>query len=394
MLPYYRSIDEGDSMVPGPVSHGETSAGTRLTIPIPALLGDDDDDPDLDSSSDNSDGEYGEDNGIDDTGIQQIINNLSDISDQSSISNDRASSSNDITRTSVFKLPQAAAALIQLERYTKSHVVSLQEVGDGDVDDDADDLVELQLIELESNPKAKAKMQKLYNKTRHLPVNVRSANRQIGKLKMEWITNFKSLKFMSELLFAAYKYVLTKDNSNQLFEKNALTKLVQSELEMLRLSVEPFNELNGNGNLVPLLEQYPKLTTLFMVGGKKKIVRASFFLLSQYIHLKENRPDVLKQLGLDCTKTNECSIEHFNSIIGRAAHGLDIDANSIRKMVVQCEKASIDYSIVNSLIPNRRGGVKKNVDSEIRKQVYKYNIYICIYVCMYVCMYVCIYVCM
>ena len=54
-------------------------------------------------------------------------------------------------------------------------------------------------------------MQKLYNKTRHLPVNVRSANRQIGKLKMEWITNFKSLKFMSELLFAAYKYVLTKE---------------------------------------------------------------------------------------------------------------------------------------------------------------------------------------
>ena len=241
-------------MVPGPVSHGETSAGTRLTIPIPALLGDDDDDPDLDSSSDNSDGEYGEDNGIDDTGIQQIINNLPDISDQNSISNDGASSSNDITRTSVFKLPQAAAALIQLERYTKSHVVSLQEVGDGDVDDDADDLVELQLIELESNPKAKAKMQKLYNKTRHLPVNVRSANRQIGKLKMEWITNFKSLEFMSELLFSAYKYVLTKDNSNQLFEKNALTKLVQSELEMLRLSVEPFNELNGNGNLVPLLE--------------------------------------------------------------------------------------------------------------------------------------------
>ncbi len=53
-------------------------------------------------------------------------------------------------------------------------------------------------------------------------------------------------------------------------------------------------------------------------GNKPKIVKAEIFLLSQVMHLKEFRPDLLRTIGLYCTGAcNEVFIEFRNAPIAR-----------------------------------------------------------------------------
>ena len=79
-----------------------------------------------------------------------------------------------------FDLPHAVAVLIRLERCTGLHNASLHQVTTDEEENDFENASELDMIQLESDPTLKAKMMKLYNKTKHLPVELRSANRQIA----------------------------------------------------------------------------------------------------------------------------------------------------------------------------------------------------------------------
>ena len=133
-------------------------------------LSTDDNDLDLDSIPECSDREDGEEDDTDYTWyreILQIMESLVESSGENNESYDANSTSSEIgasSRPCTFDLPKVVAAFIQLERCTGSNYASLQQVTTDDEDCDSEDMSELHLIELETDPVVKAKMKNLYNK--------------------------------------------------------------------------------------------------------------------------------------------------------------------------------------------------------------------------------------
>lgn len=161
------------------------------------------------------------------------------------------------------------------------------------------------------------------------------------RIRKSMVVNHCRLKYLMELLWAVFKAAEPDIVKEGLWEKNELTKMVQHYVKDIlgALCVQPFNDLNYEGNIAPFFESYPKQIILASVGGKWKIVRASMFMLAILLHLKKHRPDVLIQIALHPTMLNEVYIEHLNSIVKR--YCVYIKArffNDIRKCSILCKR--------------------------------------------------------
>jgi hypothetical protein len=155
----------------------------------------------------------------------------------------------------------------------------------------------------------------------------------MGEILQSIVTNYQRLKFNSELLFAVFEHAdneLRKTNA-VVWETNALTRLTHDNFDkQLRLGVEPFNKLNGDGFIQPLYEWLPTFLKLFLVGNKNKICKAGLYLLTQSIWAVENRPDVMAQLATMGPLLNEVLIEYHNATVSRRLALLRVEFQDIR----------------------------------------------------------------
>lgn len=177
-----------------------------------------------------------------------------------------------------------------------------------------------------------------------LPSCVLNFNCLAKEIKKSWVTNHQRLKYNQELLWAVVKYTEAKYGT-EFWNTNKLTEMIKYVIhEMLELCVEPFNLLNGHGDIKPLYESLPLFTKLICVGSKYKIVRACFFLLGQLIHLINNRPDIMHQIALMAPYTNEVIIEFQNSTLQRRLMYLEILFQNIRTESIQTTRARDMYN--------------------------------------------------
>lgn len=142
----------------------------------------------------------------------------------------------------------------------------------------------------------------------------------ILKLCKTMIVNKESMKYNSELLWAIVQDADSKQLLQQYYQKNSLCKMIHSLLHhQLRLCVEPMNAIHADGNITPLLTQFPMYARLFSFGCKPFITRAALFLIAQLIHLQKKRNDLAVQLGYICTSISDVNVEHANALIERYA---------------------------------------------------------------------------
>lgn len=146
-----------------------------------------------------------------------------------------------------------------------------------------------------------------------------------------WCVSYTKLKYMNEMLWETVKYTEEK-NGTSFWDANSLTKLVKRLChDQLKLCVEPFMKLNGDGDIRDLYESYPKFIRLICTGNKLKIVRACYFLLGQIIHWIEKRPDILQQIAILGPFTNEIFVvELHNSVIARRIGNIELSFQNIR----------------------------------------------------------------
>jgi len=180
-----------------------------------------------------------------------------------------------------------------------------------------------------------------------LPTAAVDYNKKRKEFLKEMITNHTRLKFNTELLWQVIKRADAiharipgcENFSATFWDANSFTKLLKSICEdQLKLVVEPFDKLNGDGNIRNLYEQFPKIIKLISIGKKPKIVRACFFLLGQLIHLVEKRPDIMRQISIIAPYTTELPIELHNSAIARRVKYLELIFQNIRNESVNSSR--------------------------------------------------------
>ena len=74
------------------------------------------------------------------------------------------------------------------------------------------------------------------------------------------------------LLFAVYEHAQENDDHglNQLWEKNEFMGMFHDMLDQqLRLCIEPFNKINGDGVTTDLLENFLQMVNMFSLGRKQ-----------------------------------------------------------------------------------------------------------------------------
>ena len=107
--------------------------------------------------------------------------------------------------------------------------------------------------------------------------------------------NLCRMKYLNEFLHAVFQYIkIDAAFSDTIFQENALLQLIDYiATKMFYLAVEPYAQLVCHRNIVSSYENLPMLVRLLSNGGKPNIVKHSFTLISQLIHMKELRPDLL-----------------------------------------------------------------------------------------------------
>lgn len=174
--------------------------------------------------------------------------------------------------------------------------------------------------------------------------------------------------------------------------KNSLTKLLKYVLlTELKLCVEPFNNLNADGDISSLFESFPHMIKLIAMGDKPKIVKACLFLLGQLIYLIENRSDIILLLGTLAPYLNEVYIEHYNSLLERRLLHKRGDFQQIRNESVNTGRIRFNYEQFSNLFElndndgdcdtqstkfrknERSTATEKTRESEVRTQVLRFR---------------------
>jgi hypothetical protein len=174
-------------------------------------------------------------------------------------------------------------------------------------------------------------------------------------------------------LLAATIKIADKDlRAEGVYEKNELMRMLDSicQEQLIDLCIDPFLQLNVEGDIAPFFERYPEMVTLFLVGDKPKIVQAAFFMLAELQHLIVARPDILPQIGLHCTAFNELFIEHLNSIIARLCKKHQVtNFQGLRNQSVNPGKRREDRAQMAGTFKceDGEGGARAEHDSEIFK---------------------------
>lgn len=199
------------------------------------------------------------------------------------------------------------------------------------------------------------------------------------------IMNHQRQKFSFELLYFSFLYIMPTIREENLFNSTAIGRLLHNLFEQLDLCIAPFNSLNNEGNIEPLLRRYPNMIRLYAVGNKPNIIKTGFFLQVQLHHMINNRPDLIQQIGNCCTSLNEVFIEHNNSIIARNLEGLRVTFPTIRKTSILIEKKRQQRSDLKKLLHRSKdknaNELKRNSSSmaptdsmsEVRKQVHRFT---------------------
>ena len=186
-------------------------------------------------------------------------------------------------------------------------------------------------------------------KKMQVPARLKTALKNEENLAKTWVINHQRLKFLLELLWSIVKYA--EEKSLVKYESSIQLLMHMFLHEMIEISVQPFNELNGEGKLKSFLETLPRLVRLCSVANKWKIARAGLLLIAQIQHLVAERPDMLQLLGEICTSLNEVVIEHANSIIQREAmKRLATNFDELRSASIQTFKKRKDLIAMSTIL--------------------------------------------
>jgi len=209
-----------------------------------------------------------------------------------------------------------------------------------------------------------------------------NANSLEFKLQEDWQTNQCRLKFLMDLLYHVIKCAAPKI-PERVWKTNALTRMIYSIYhDQLKLVIEPYNALNKDGDISLLIERLPQQLNLFAYGRKPNIVKAAFLLISQFVHLREHRPDVLRQMASIGKSLSELFIEHHNSVLARAMSKLSKDIDTLRTESIRIQMRRDDRDEMKTVLhcdPNgalrqkaREGLVTRN-DSEVVTQITRFE---------------------
>ena len=157
--------------------------------------------------------------------------------------------------------------------------------------------------------------------------------------------NFGRVWSTNLLLAAIYEASKAELSSEDVFEANALTRMVHSYMEDIvwQLCVEPMQALKCFGDIHCLYQRIPMYVKLLVGGDKPKVAQAATYLTAETVHLKDERPDILRQAAQDATLGDELFVEHHHSPLSKACERMQVkDTQGIRNASVIIAKERND----------------------------------------------------